>query len=69
MNFTVTVELRTNLEKGDSIECQLPNSFTADLISHSKDKKWQTVDPLSPNYIGIECENCEGLECMFLGGN
>ena len=44
-SFAVTVYPKKILQKGDRIEVQLPNSFTNDLVSPSKVKKWQTEDP------------------------
>ena len=53
VNFTVRINPNKILEKGDKIECQLPNSFNADLVSPSKVKKWQITNPDTAHYIDV----------------
>lgn len=57
VNFKVKIFPNRKLQKGDKIDCQLPNSFSNNLVSPSKVKPWQTVNPDTSDYIHVTCVN------------
>jgi len=62
VNFVVKIYPNRILQREDKIESQLPNSFSNDLVSPSKVKKWQTTNPDTAHYISVSCTNHPDVE-------
>lgn len=62
VNFVVRIYPNRILQRGDKIKSQLPNSFSNDLVSPSKVKKWQTTNPDTAHYITVSCTNRPDVE-------
>ncbi|MHB8897992.1 MAG: PHP domain-containing protein, partial [Thermoguttaceae bacterium] len=59
VSFRVLITPDQPITAGSVVEVQLPNSFTADKVSPSKIKAWQTNDPAGPHYVGVTAGNLQ----------
>jgi len=62
VDFKVIILPNKVLQKGDFIECQLTNSFNAEKISPSFDKKWQFDYEEYKNYISVTTDGIGGAK-------
>lgn len=53
VSFRVVISPERELGTGSVVECQLPNSLTADKVSPSKVKPWQLEDPTACHHVRV----------------
>jgi hypothetical protein len=65
IRLSVVVHPGSELTEGSTIECQLPNSFNADQVSHGPTKDWQTEDPEASDHITVDSDGSAAFECQI----